>query len=301
MGSATISASFQYDAAGRRAVKEVNGATSRLVYDGLNAISDYSSTGLRAAILPGLRADETLGRFGSSGIQWLLPDTLGSTIALTTSTGGVPTQYTYDPFGTTSVTGTADLNPYQYAGRENDSTGLYYNRARYFHPIFQRFISLDPLVNSNELLASRTPYEYALNNPLAWRDPTGLQAACGAGGVYEVRFDHQEFGGGAGGDFGSADFYGTPQGQLIEAPPGYQPVPAENGRGLVLQPEGQAIGDNSNIIRWGEPNAQNPDGYFRYYNDLGQPLDPATGRPGPDSATHIPPDYQGPLNGYPGR
>ena len=100
---------------------------------------------------------------------------------------------------------------------------------------------------------------------------------------------------------GGRVFYGTPQGQLIEAPPGYQAVTAQNGQGLVLLPEGQTLGDNANIIRYGESNAQNPDGYFRYYNDQGQPLNPATGQPGPNSMTHIPLDYQGPLNGYPGR
>ncbi len=103
---------------------------------------------------------------------------------------------------------------------------------------------------------------------------------------------------------GAADsgaIYATPQGQLIEAPAGYQAVAAQNGKGLVLLPEGQPLGNNANIIRYGEPNAANPSGYFRYYNGAGQPLNPATGLPGPNSATHIPLDYRGPLNGYPGR
>jgi hypothetical protein len=95
--------------------------------------------------------------------------------------------------------------------------------------------------------------------------------------------------------------YGTPQGQLIEAPAGYRAVTAQNGKGLVLLPEGQALGNNSNIIRYGEPNAANPGGYFRYYNSAGQPLNPFTGNPGRNSATHIPLDFEGPLLGYPGR
>ena len=103
------------------------------------------------------------------------------------------------------------------------------------------------------------------------------------------------------GEGGGRAFYGTPQGTLIEAPPGYEPVPAQNGQGLVLKPEGQSLGNNSNIIRWGEPNARYPDGYFRYYNDAGQPLNPRTGQPGPNSLTYISPDYYGPLKGYPGR
>ena len=36
-------------------------------------------------------------------------------------------------------------NPFQYTGRENDATGLYYYRARYYSPTLRRFISEDPL------------------------------------------------------------------------------------------------------------------------------------------------------------
>jgi len=66
-------------------------------------------------------------------------------------------------------------------------------------------------------------------------------------------------------------------------------------------PQGQNLGNNNNIVRYGEPNATNPLGYFRYYNQSGQPLDPTTGQPGPNSATHISPTYNGPLRSYPGQ
>jgi RHS repeat-associated protein len=56
----------------------------------------------------------------------------------------VQTSYTYEPFGKTSVTGASSSNPSQYTARENDQTGLYYHRARYYSPSLQRFISEDP-------------------------------------------------------------------------------------------------------------------------------------------------------------
>lgn len=34
---------------------------------------------------------------------------------------------------------------FQYTSRENDGTGLYYYRARYYSPEMQRFISEDPI------------------------------------------------------------------------------------------------------------------------------------------------------------
>ena len=100
---------------------------------------------------------------------------------------------------------------------------------------------------------------------------------------------------------GGRVFYGTPGGQIIETPQGYVAIIAQNGRGLVLLPEGQAISNNANIIRYGDPTSLYPNGYFRYYNAHGQPLNPATGLPGPNPVTHIPANYQGPLNNYPGR
>ncbi len=74
-----------------------------------------------------------------------LPDGLNSTIALTNSTGAIATSYTYQPFGGTTTSGTQNGNPYQFTGRENDGTGLYYFRARYYSQMLQRFISQDPI------------------------------------------------------------------------------------------------------------------------------------------------------------
>src|SRR2546427_6895291 len=52
-------------------------------------------------------------------------------------------QYTYEPFGQTVTTGAVSSSPFQYTGRENDGTGVYYYRARYYHPQLSRFVSED--------------------------------------------------------------------------------------------------------------------------------------------------------------
>src|SRR5207247_7932556 len=44
-------------------------------------------------------------------------------------------------------------NPFQYTGRENDATGLFHYRARYYNPAMQRFISEDP--NSSPLFEAK--------------------------------------------------------------------------------------------------------------------------------------------------
>jgi RHS repeat-associated protein len=90
---------------------------------------------------------------------------------LTDSTGTVQTQYTYEPFGKTSTSGSSNGNSSQYTGRENDGTGLYYYRTRYYSPSFQRFISEDPI----GLLGGINLYAYAGNNPISFTDPLGLK------------------------------------------------------------------------------------------------------------------------------
>ena len=47
-------------------------------------------------------------------------------------------RYDYDPYGNTIQSSTAYTNPYQYAGREKDQSGLCYYRARYYQPLWGR-------------------------------------------------------------------------------------------------------------------------------------------------------------------
>jgi RHS repeat-associated protein len=101
-------------------------------------------------------------------------------IAITDGAGTVSTEYTYDPFGTTTATGASNPNALQFTGRENDGIGLYYYRARYYHPGLARFLSEDPI----GLVAGDVNfYLYVANNPLSFLDPLGLDKdQCAAGG-----------------------------------------------------------------------------------------------------------------------
>ncbi len=72
-------------------------------------------------------------------------DALGSTLALTDSSGTTQTSYTFEPFGNTSQSGSTTTNSFAYTGRELDPTGLYFYRARYYNPLLGRFISEDPI------------------------------------------------------------------------------------------------------------------------------------------------------------
>ena len=120
---------------------------TEFLYDERNPVQENSGAAILANILPALGIDEFLARTDiSSGLtSFFLSDALGSSIALTDSSGLVRTEYTYEPFGRTTLGGAADTNSYQYTGRENDDVGLYYYRARYLHPTFGSFVAEDPI------------------------------------------------------------------------------------------------------------------------------------------------------------
>jgi RHS repeat-associated protein len=91
-------------------------------------------------------------------------------LALTDASGEIDTSYTYDPFGTATEAGEKGDNPFQFTGRENDGTGLQYNRARYYEPSNGRFISQDPAGFAG---SGPNLYWYANGSPLDITDPTG--------------------------------------------------------------------------------------------------------------------------------
>lgn len=68
-------------------------------------------------------------------------------------------------------------------------------------------------------------------------------------------------------------------------PNGWASRPANNGAGIVWQAPGEA-GD-AHMIRIMDPTDRYPNGYVRFHNAHGQPLD-LTGRPGSRSTSHIP-------------
>ena len=68
-------------------------------------------------------------------------------------------------------------NPIRMQGQyEDEETGLYYNRYRYYDPNISAYVSQDPL----GLIAGENVYSYTLNS-FGWCDPLGL-AGCKNGG-----------------------------------------------------------------------------------------------------------------------
>jgi RHS repeat-associated protein len=164
-------ASFAYDGLGRRQSKTVNGVTTAYLYDGMNPIQEQAGATIQANTLAGPGLDQWFARTQGGQTISYLPDALGSTLALTNASQAITTSYTYEPYGQTTITGAAIGNPFGYTGRENDGTGLYYYRARYYHPTLGRFVSEDPV----GLRGGYNLSAYVGGNPLNYVDPLGLR------------------------------------------------------------------------------------------------------------------------------
>jgi RHS repeat-associated protein len=100
---------------------------------------------------------------------------LGSTIGMTDSSGALVTTYSYDPYGGTMSGGAGSYNTSEFTGRENDGTGLYYYRARYYDPAIGRFINPDPIGFGGGI----NFYAYVGDNPISFVDPFGMDKGPG--------------------------------------------------------------------------------------------------------------------------
>lgn len=204
--SSPVATSYGYDQLGERtSATQAGGSPTDYTYDQAGRLTNVSQTASYTYDGNGLRATSTAGEstqqfaWDESGANPLLltdgstnyiydddglpieqiaadgtilyyhHDQLGSTRALTTSTGGTAATYTYDTYGNlTGKTGSADT-PLRWAGQYQDaSTGLYYMRARYYDPQTGQFLTRDPLA-----ALTRQPYDYAAENPENITDPSG--------------------------------------------------------------------------------------------------------------------------------
>jgi RHS repeat-associated protein len=115
---------------------------------------------------------------GDGTVVFLHHDQQGSTRMLTHTAGNVVATFSWDPYGRPA--GTADTRlgyAGQYADRE---TGSQYLRARHYDPTTSQFLTRDPIVP-----LTRQAHSYALNSPLNFGDPTGLDANDFWGGLWD--------------------------------------------------------------------------------------------------------------------
>ncbi|MCZ2076118.1 MAG: RHS repeat-associated core domain-containing protein, partial [Bryobacterales bacterium] len=183
---------FEYDGEGRVKSATINAATTSYVYDGegrrVKKVGPSGETTVYVYDAAGQLAAEYGGpELGESGVQFVVPDHLGSTRLLMNAAGTNLKRFDYVPFGEEIPVGiggrtaakgygqAADVAQ-RFTGKERDEeTGLDYFGARYYSGAQGRFTSVDPSMLSTVLSNPQTwnRYTYALNNPLRYVDPNG--------------------------------------------------------------------------------------------------------------------------------
>jgi len=194
--SGATSVAYAYDALGRRVKRTQGTQITKFTYDGLDVVmDDVNGTLTKYQNGPGI--DNKLKLVTGTTSKYFLTDHLGSTNALTSSTGTILEQTSYDSFGNAS--NATFSSRYQFTGREYDSlTGLYFYRARWYDANIGRFISEDPI----GFRGGKNWFEYVGNNPMMRLDPTGQDYLIFQNGKLTWVYESQEPGIDAGGYFG---------------------------------------------------------------------------------------------------
>jgi RHS repeat-associated protein len=167
-----VTATYEYDALGRRNTRTVQGLKLEFAYSGDDLIAEYDGNGnLARKYIQGFSIDEPLALVNSNNIYFYHTDASSTVVALSGSSGSIVEQYVSDVFGKVQQYLSTLGNRFLFAGREYDAeSGLYYCRARHYDPGLGRFIQADPM----RLLGGLNLYSYCDNNPASFLDPLGL-------------------------------------------------------------------------------------------------------------------------------
>jgi RHS repeat-associated protein len=195
-GAVTFEEDYKYDAWGNRIQEDDyptgpsgSHTTIRFALDGWNpptmagAIGNAAfhvwadldgSNNLQTRYLRGDVVDQLFARIGSDGSPyWTLTDRLGSVRDVTDNNAAIKDTLSYDGWGLLNDTNPTFRGRYAWTGRESDSqVHLQYNRARYYDPVTQRWMSQDPLGFD---AGDSNLYRYVRNKTTLFTDPSGLQ------------------------------------------------------------------------------------------------------------------------------
>ncbi|MFL5744806.1 MAG: RHS repeat-associated core domain-containing protein [Niastella sp.] len=192
---------YTYDALGRRLSKSFDGTITRWVWHANTPLHEWSYRDTEKSravvnewgemILDKEEPNPQNKLAGVKGITWvfeddsfvpcakiedgntysIIADYLGTPVAAYDATGKRVWECALDMYGRASViTGSKNFIPFRYQGQyEDEETGLYYNRFRYYNPHEGLYISKDPL----SVLGGFNVYSYAYD-PNSWIDAFGL-------------------------------------------------------------------------------------------------------------------------------
>ena len=175
--------SFEYDPLGRRISKTYKEKTTRWVWDGNVPLHEWTeeenvTTWLfeEGTFIP---AAKIVGDKSYS----IITDYLGTPTEMFNSDGEKTWSVELDIYGSVRNFAGRSLSdcPFRYQGQyEDEETGLYYNRFRYYSPDEGRYISQDPIG-----LEGGMNLNIYVSDSNAWIDPFGLSRIPKTGGTWD--------------------------------------------------------------------------------------------------------------------
>jgi RHS repeat-associated protein len=170
---------YRYDGLGRRIRVEEPGSTTRYVVDPTakpyETLEERDDSGtLRTAFVLG--AGLVAERRANTDLRYFHFDGLGSTTAITDSTGVDVAHVAYHAFGDTAMDLGASDTRRGFVGRfgvEGTPTGLIFMRDRFYDSTIGQFLSEDPTLRADTEVLAAALHLYADGNPVLEIDPDG--------------------------------------------------------------------------------------------------------------------------------
>ena len=179
-GGQTTTTTYQYDFSGLLIRRAQSGVETTYAWDRSQRVPVIISATESGETEYFFHSDRILGRTNDSGDQFFYhADASLNVRAQSGSEQSLVFEADYAPFGQILneefAVGFEDaFADFEFAGElYDDASGLTYLRQRHLDSELQRFISRDSFAGEIRLPISQQPYQYALNSPLVFSDPTG--------------------------------------------------------------------------------------------------------------------------------
>ena len=178
--------SYAYDAENRRISSTQSGQTTTYTWsrgaalDRLLVKNNPDGSVTRYIYGLGLIYEETTPASGAATTSFYHYNWQGSTMALSDASGNVTARLAYSPYGERTVVSGTVTTPFCFNGQfgvMTEPNGLLAMQARYYAPIFRRFLSEDPSGFSGGI----NLYAYTGGDPVNFMDPFGLGPMTSAG------------------------------------------------------------------------------------------------------------------------